>query len=98
MYPVSLCIRAIAHQFSLLLCHRQIILLRGVWENLDLIGYTERLDASEWGHKYGQESASVLRLIVANQRLQSPITLSGDYYHLIGQGKRLVGREEGMKR
>lgn len=45
-----------------------------------------------------KESASVLRLIVANQRLQSPITLSGDYYHLIGQGKRLVGREEGMKR
>ena len=36
-----------------------------------------------------------IRMIVANQRLQSPITLSGDYYHWIGQGKRLVRREEG---
>lgn len=39
-----------------------------------------------------------IRLIVANQRLQSPITLSGDYYHWIGQGKRLARREEGMER
>lgn len=33
-------------------------------------------------------------LIVANQRLQSPITLSRDYYHWIGQRERLE-RSEG---
>lgn len=39
-----------------------------------------------------------IRLIVANQRLQSPITLSRDYYQWIGQRKRLARREERMKR
>lgn len=39
-----------------------------------------------------------IRLIVANQRLQSPITLSRDYYHWIGLGKRLARREEGIER
>lgn len=44
------------------------------------------------------EPDCILRLIVANQRLQGPITLSGDYYHWIGWGGRLVWREEGMER
>lgn len=39
-----------------------------------------------------------IRLIVANQRLQSPITLGRDYYHWEGQGKRLVRSEGGMER
>lgn len=44
------------------------------------------------------EPDCILRLIVANQRLQGPITLSGDYYHWIGRGRRLVRREERMER
>lgn len=41
-----------------------------------------------------------IRLIVVNQRLESPITLSRDYYHWIGWGNILVkdGEMEERKR
>lgn len=38
-----------------------------------------------------------IRLIVANQRLQSPITLKRDYYHWIGQISDEGGRDGEMR-
>ena len=44
------------HQCSSLLCHQQISLLTGVWDNLDLIGYTGRLDVRTWGTRVWTKS------------------------------------------
>lgn len=54
--------------------------------------------SADWDASVDKEPARLsIRLIVANQRLK-PNYIKQDYYHSIGQGKRLVRREEGMER
>lgn len=67
--------------------------------DLDLIGYSETLDVRGWDAGADKESAgSILGPIVANQRLQGPITLNDRINnHWMGEQKAIIAEEREMR-